>query len=516
MSEESVETIPSAPVPKKRPNPILLAVLGLIVVGGAYKGYTSIMFSRAHAVTEDAYVTGDLMNISPTVSGTLVELDVLDGQFVHKGDKIAKLDTSGPEADLAQAEANWKAMQTQVPEAQAAFEFAKLSTDAAIKGSEAGVEAQAARTAGSRLQIDLTRDTVKNQIQEASSQLATAKAQAAQAHAGVEAARAAVMSAQQSVVTAQRQADAAKGGVTAAEANSQKARKDLNRFAKLVETEAITRQQFDAATAASTALDAALLTAQEQEKVALSQINQARRAVAQSRAQLVVTQKQADAADSQVQVASAALKLAQSSQTSVAISGTNAQSSQGMTDQATAGVSSAEAGVQQVALREKQIATAKAQVDQSKAAMDRAKIHLRDCVLLAPCDGYVVKRLVNVGTTINPGQTVATITRGAEVWVIANFKETEIGNVREGQPVDFEVDAYPASNFRGKVIHVLRATGSATTLLPPDNSTGNFTKVVQRIPIKISIEPVSALDYDILRQGMSVTAIIDTSKSETK
>jgi len=491
MSEETEDTIPSIPTEKKRPNAIVLIVFALILIGGAYKGYESIGYAKAHAVTDDAYVTGDLMNISPTVAGTLVELDVQDGQFVHMGDKIAKLDTSGPEADLA-------------------FEFAKLSTDASIKSSQAGVSAQEARTLGSEIQVDLTKDTVKNQILEANGQLETAKAQEAQALAGVDASKAAVASAEQAIVTAQRQADALNGGIVATQANSDRAKKDLDRFVKLLDSEAITRQQFDAASAASIAADAALGTARQQEAAARSQVLQTRRALAQAKAQLVVTQRQADTAQSQVRVAEAALSLARSNQMSVQISGTNARSSQGLTNQATAALSSAEAGIQQVALRQKQIATAQAQVQQSKAMLDRAKIHLRDCFLVAPCDGFVVRRTVNVGTTINPGQTVVTITRGAEVWVMANFKETEIGRIREGQRVEYDVDAFPGVKFDGKVIHVLRATGSATTLLPPDNSTGNFTKVVQRVPIKISIKPVQGMEANVLRQGMSVTAIVDT------
>jgi membrane fusion protein (multidrug efflux system) len=122
----------------------------------------------------------------------------------------------------------------------------------------------------------------------------------------------------------------------------------------------------------------------------------------------------------------------------------------------------------------------------------------------------VVKHNANVGTAINPGQTIVTITHGTDVWVMANFKETQLAHVREGQTVEMEVDAYPGKTFKGKVLDIMEATGSATTLLPPDNSTGNFTKVVQRVPVKISIEQPT--DGPRLRQGMSVDATIATSK----
>jgi membrane fusion protein (multidrug efflux system) len=125
-----------------------------------------------------------------------------------------------------------------------------------------------------------------------------------------------------------------------------------------------------------------------------------------------------------------------------------------------------------------------------------------------------VKHAANVGTAISPGQTVVTITRGSQVWVMANFKETQLTSVRDGQPAEIEVDAFPGRVFKGKVGSILHATGSATTLLPPDNSTGNFTKVVQRVPVKIWLSSTS--DASLLRQGMSVQASIQTVQAGRK
>jgi membrane fusion protein (multidrug efflux system) len=216
----------------------------------------------------------------------------------------------------------------------------------------------------------------------------------------------------------------------------------------------------------------------------------------------------------QVQVARAGLGLAKANATQVGIQGSNVKTNEGQVSQADASLASASAGLEQVTLREKQIATTKAQLEQAKAAVEHAQIDVNDATLYAPCDGYVVKHMANVGASISPGQTIVTITRGTDVWVMANFKETQLNKVREGQPVEIEVDAYPGRKFNGKVSSILQATGSATTLLPPDNSTGNFTKVVQRVPVKITIEPSqvsSGSDNAPLRQGMSVVAVVDTS-----
>jgi membrane fusion protein (multidrug efflux system) len=129
----------------------------------------------------------------------------------------------------------------------------------------------------------------------------------------------------------------------------------------------------------------------------------------------------------------------------------------------------------------------------------------------------VVRKSVNVGASLSAGQTILTITQGDGVYVTANFKETQIGNVRVGQPAEIEVDAFPGKVFKGIVGAINEATGATTSLLPPDNATGNFTKVVQRIPVKIALVPGdgdkegTAADIALLRQGMSVTVTIDTS-----
>jgi len=156
-------------------------------------------------------------------------------------------------------------------------------------------------------------------------------------------------------------------------------------------------------------------------------------------------------------------------------------------------------------------------VQQARAAMRNAKVTLNYTSIYAPCDGIVVKKATNVGAAISPGQTLVTITQGNHMWVSANFKETQLTHVRPGQRVEVEVDSFPNKVFEGTVDSINRATGAATALLPPDNATGNFTKVVQRIPVKIEFAATnrggryaSQEDVDALRQGMSVSATIDT------
>jgi membrane fusion protein (multidrug efflux system) len=509
--ETELNNLEQPPAKKKGPNPVVLGVVALFALAAVFKGYGAYNFGLTHVETDDAYITGDLVGISPSVGGNLVELKVQDGDFVKKGQLIAMIDTSGPEAELSQAKANLQAARTQIPQAQAELSFAKLSTDASIKKSMAALSAQSARIDGSRLQVNLSRDTVKNQIRQADSQLSAVKAQESQAQAYVEAAKASVNSARQAVFTADRNTEASKSAVAAAKADSDRAAKDLERYRQLVESDAISRQQFDSASATASAAAANYESAVQRAEAAASEAAQARVGVQQAIAQLRVAEKQADASSKQVQVSQASLALAHAGSTNVGIQDTNVRSTEGQEGQAVADLANSQAGLEQVNLRQTQIGTAQAQVLQAQAAVERAEIHLRDCRLIAPCDGYVVKHTVNVGTALNAGQTIVTMTRGSDVWVMGNFKETQLKDVGRGQQVAINVDAFPGREFKGRVITILRATGSATTLLPPDNSTGNFTKIVQRVPVKIAIETDNKSDADLLRQGMSVSATIDTA-----
>jgi len=502
----------AAPAKSGGPRKVIMAVvIGAILVAAVTKGYGSYVFGQSHAETDDAYVTGDLVNISPTVSGTLAELKVEDGDFVKKGQLIARLNANGSSAELAQAEANVQAAETQIPQAEAALAYTKLSTSAAISSSQAAIATQNAKTAGSRLQVRLSADTIKSQERQARDQVLAAKAQAAQTLSAVEGARAGLVNAKQAVETAQRTAAASRSAVDSARAEANRARQDLERYAKLFKDDAVSKQQYDSAVAASATAAANLASAEQRAAATDSQVAQAKSAVAQAEAQVTTMKNQAEVAAKQVQVAEEGIALVRASQTQVNIQGANVDTNEGQGMKASADLQAAQAGSQEITLKEKQVATAKAQLLQAKAAVERAKITVGDASLYAPCDGYVVKHGANVGTAINPGQTVVTITRGNTVWVLANFKETQLGEVREGQTAEVEVDAFPGKKFHGKVGSVMRATGAATTLLPPDNSTGNFTKVVQRVPVKIIFDTESNPGIERLRQGMSVVATVDTA-----
>jgi membrane fusion protein (multidrug efflux system) len=154
------------------------------------------------------------------------------------------------------------------------------------------------------------------------------------------------------------------------------------------------------------------------------------------------------------------------------------------------------------------VAAAQAQVAQKQADLDFARLQLSYATVAAPSAGVVSKKNVEVGELVQAGQPLMAIVQDAAVWVVANYKETQLRRMRVGQTVTFEVDAYPKHVFHGRVDSFAAATGAKFSLLPPDNATGNFTKVVQRIPVKIV--PTDPPDPRFpLRAGMSVTTIVD-------
>lgn len=157
----------------------------------------------------------------------------------------------------------------------------------------------------------------------------------------------------------------------------------------------------------------------------------------------------------------------------------------------------------QVAIAEAQIQKVKALIETRKAAYDQAQLKLSYCRITAPISGRIGKRTIEKGQFVQAGAPLFSIVNSESFWVVANFKETQLEKMREGQEVDINIDGYPDVELKGKISAFSQATGSKFALLPADNSTGNFVKVTQRIPVKIDI--VNAAEYkNILRAGLSV------------
>jgi membrane fusion protein, multidrug efflux system len=168
-----------------------------------------------------------------------------------------------------------------------------------------------------------------------------------------------------------------------------------------------------------------------------------------------------------------------------------------------------EAEKQELAALDSRDATYKADIEEKRAAIIVAEVNLSYTRITAPADGKVGKRQVQEGQLVTPGMELVGLVRG-DAWILANYLETQLTNIRKGDIVDIKIDAFPGVVLHGKVEEIAPASGSQSALLPPDNATGNFTKVVQRIPVKIALDPGHPLQGR-LRPGLSTEVTIHTS-----
>jgi membrane fusion protein (multidrug efflux system) len=157
--------------------------------------------------------------------------------------------------------------------------------------------------------------------------------------------------------------------------------------------------------------------------------------------------------------------------------------------------------------REARIRQQEAQVRQRESALAEAKLFHRYTTVLSPVDGYVTRKAVEAGQVVSPGQSLLAVAALDDVWVVANFKETDIERIRPGQEVEIRIDTYKGKKFKGTVDSIMAGTGSAFALFPPENASGNYVKVVQRVPVKIALSRGEDPGH-VLRIGMSVVPTV--------
>lgn len=159
-----------------------------------------------------------------------------------------------------------------------------------------------------------------------------------------------------------------------------------------------------------------------------------------------------------------------------------------------------------VDVNRRRISQSEAAIDLARAQVEAAELDLSYCVVTASCDGYTSRKEIQTGQLVNPGQTLLDVVDSGELWITANYKETQLRHIQPGSPVEITVDAVPGTKFKGKVVSLSTATGAALSVLPQDNSAGNFVKVRQRIPVRIELvpgeNPADAIGK--LRAGMNV------------
>jgi membrane fusion protein (multidrug efflux system) len=317
-------------------------------------------------------------------------------------------------------------------------------------------------------------------VDKARAELADAEATALAAQSGVPiastttasnvtTARGGIMQAQSGVAASEKEIEAARARIVSAqarlreaEANAAKSARDVERLRGLLAKDEVSQQMFDATSATAEAQKAAV-----------------------------------DSARSQIAEAEAGVRVAESKL---------AQARAGE-DQAHAEMQTAQTGPSQVAATKARASAAEAKAQQMRAALAQAELNLQYTTVKAPVRGVVSKKGINAGQVVQAGQPLFAIVQIDDVWVTANYKETQLKDMRPGQRAVVSVDAYGGREYKGKVDSLAGATGARFSLLPPENATGNFVKVVQRVPVKIVLEPGQDPEH-LLRPGMSVTPTV--------
>ncbi len=387
--DKSAET-PGAASPGVKKGGRRRLIVGSVVVVLAVAGGIYWFVTRNQVSTDDAFIDGNAVAVSPQVGGTVQALYVGDNAIVHKGELMLAIDPRD-------------------------YQIAEENAQAALDGAQA-------REATAKATLDLTR--------------AMTTASIAQAQSGVEHAKAALAQAAAQVVADQAEAD--------------RTMADAKRYQTLAEKDFASRQKLEQALAAARTAEA----------------------------ELVVGHQEVKAAESSVGEAQAVLATAMTRP-------------------------------EQIKVKESDVANAAAAAEVAQAELAQARLNLSYTKLYAAHDGIFTKRAVNVGDLVQKNQNLGTLVFGAP-WVTANYKETQLTYMRPGQKVTISVDAYPDHHFTGRVDSIQRGTGAQFSLLPPENATGNYVKVVQRVPVKIVFSPPPDRDL-ALGLGMSVEPTVDVA-----
>jgi membrane fusion protein (multidrug efflux system) len=319
--------------------------------------------------------------------------------------------------------------------------------------------------------VALTRATTHAGIQQASAVVQQARSGVLTARAAAAAERSRISQAAAGIATAQANVEQARAQVAAAQAESVRARADVQRYQELFNKDEVSRQRLDQAIAAATTANAQVEAAQQRVAATEAQVNEARSAQ------------------------NAAAENARRAQTQVG-------GAQAGIVEALGRLSQANTAPQQVAASQAQVETVGASIEQLRAAVQLAELELSYTKIYAPSAGRVTRKTVEEGVLVQPGQPLMALVTG-DIWVTANFKESQLGQLRPGEAVEIKVDAYPDKIFKAHVESIQAGTGARFSLLPAENATGNYVKVVQRVPVKIVFDE-QADPQHTLAPGMSV------------
>jgi membrane fusion protein (multidrug efflux system) len=406
---------------RKRMIFVLLPVILIAIAVGLFYYW----HRKGFEVTDDAFIDGAIIQISPRVSGRVINVAITDNQHVEKGNLLLELDPQD-------------------------FETAVAKAQAALSNAEA-------KNSGAKAGLDLTSTATDAVLVQTSAALKAAQAQVDVLFAGVRQAEANMGAAEASL----QQAEASQAAV---EAEARRARADAERYSVLYRKDEVSKQLLD--------------RAETEARAAEANLDAARQVVVAAQAQLA--QAQAGRASAQ-----ASLRQAET-----------------LVRQAEGRLREAQTRPEQIRVRQADLQGAISEIEQARATLRQAELNLSYTRIYATESGYVTKKSVEPGNYVEAGQTLMALVTD-RLWITANYKEVQLERMRPGQSVTIKIDAYPQRKFSGKVDSIQAGSGARFSLLPPENATGNYVKVVQRVPVKIVFTEELPSEFKI-GPGMSV------------
>lgn len=430
--------------PKKKPanKALIFGIVAVILLVAGFTGWTYYKNAQKFEETDDAQIEGDVVQVAPEVSGRVVRLLVKDNQKVKRGELLLEIDPTDYDNRLEQAQTQLQSAEASVRQAQAQLALTERQATSAVTEGVSGVQ--------------------------------TARADVVTSEAGVGSAREQLKSAQAGILNYRAGVKRLQNNVRVAQAELARTNADVQRYQLLYAKDEVSRQQLDVQLTQQRQNDARVRAAEREVQGALAQVLQ-QEAVAGQAAELIRQQ--------QAQV----------------------EANRSKVEEARARLASAETVPERIGVAAAQVRVARAQVFQARAAVTLARQNRERCRLLARVDGTVARRSAQLGNYAAAGSPVMALVVSQRPWIIANYKETQLESVHPGTEVDVSVDTYPGKVFTGHVDSLQPGTGARFSLLPPENASGSFVKIVQRVPVKITLDQDPPAETP-LRPGMNVVA----------
>ena len=460
------------PGSKKNRSRLPAYVVGSVILLSAVIGLFYWVYARQFEMTDDAFVDGNIVQISSKISAHVTKIYITENQPVKKGDLLLELDSREIENKLESAQALLKSAYAQKEKAEANVSLTRKTTGAGVRQASSNFA-----TAKNNIeQSKISADSKQNGIEQANNQVKTAEANLRQAQSEIPAAEAGL--------------EQIKAQVNSAQTKLEIVKSDFDRAQQLFSQGDISRQGLDRTRKELSEAQSNYITAEKQIEIA--------------QARLISLRRQVEVAASRVNEAKTNVFAAENEHRQ-SLAQINSVSSQA--EESAGRLLEANSQPEQIAVEQSEISAADALVAQAQAAVHKAELELSYAKIYSPSDGFVTRRAVQEGQLVQTEQALVAVSQSkseskSDIWITANFKETQIGKIRAGQSVDIYVDAYPNVVFRGKVDSFQAGTGSRFSVFPAENATGNFVKVVQRIPVKIVFDEGSE-KLDLLVPGMS-------------